>query len=70
MREHQSQAATAIAAADGRDIPEAVPTEQVYELIKGYGEAAVRAMKGGADASGNSHGTRLSCEFFYVTKNE
>ena len=44
------QAATAIAAADGRDIPEAVPTEQVYELIKGYGEAAVRAMKGGADA--------------------
>ena len=44
------QAATAIAAADGRDIPEAVPTEQVYELIKGYGDAAVRAMKGGADA--------------------
>ena len=44
------QAATSIAAADGRDIPEAVPTEQVYELIKGYGDAAVRAMKGGADA--------------------
>ena len=44
------QAATSIAAADGRDIPEAVPTEQVYELIKGYGDAAVRAMKGGVDA--------------------
>ena len=44
------QAATSIAAADGRDIPEAVPTEQVYELIKGYGDAAVRAMRGGADA--------------------
>ena len=44
------EAATAIASADGKDIPEAVPTEKVYELVKGYGDAAVRAMKGGADA--------------------
>ena len=39
------QAATAIASADGRDIPEEVSTEKVYELVKGYGEAAERAMK-------------------------
>ena len=44
------QAATAIASADGRDIPEEVSTEKVYELVKGYGEAAERAMKGGSDA--------------------
>ena len=44
------QAATAIASAEGRDIPEVVSTEKVYELVKGYGEAAERAMKGGADA--------------------
>lgn len=43
-------AATAIASSDGRDIPEEVPTERVYELIKGYGEAAKRAMAAGADA--------------------
>ena len=64
------QAATSIAAADGRDIPEAVPTEQVYELIKGYGDAAVRAMKGGADAVEihMAHGYLVNS--FYVTKNE
>ena len=28
------EAATAIASADGKDIPEAVPTEKVYELVK------------------------------------
>ena len=44
------QAATAIASADGRDIPDEVSTEKVYELVKGNGEAAERAMKGGADA--------------------
>lgn len=44
------EAATAIAAADGRDIPEAVPTEKVYEMVKGYGEAAKRAIAAGADA--------------------
>lgn len=44
------QAATAIQSADGRDIPKEVTTEDVYALIKGYGEAAERAMKAGADA--------------------
>ncbi len=44
------EAATAIAAADGRDIPEEVPTEKVYEMVKGYGEAAKRAVAAGADA--------------------
>ena len=44
------EAATAIQSSDGRDIPEEVTTEKVYELVKGYGEAAVRAMKGGVDA--------------------
>ena len=37
------QAATAVSSADGRDIPEEVTTEQVYELARGYGEAARRA---------------------------
>ena len=43
-------AASAIPAVFGRDIPVEVPTERVYELVKGYGDAAERAMKGGADA--------------------
>lgn len=34
----------------GRDIPKQLTTEEVYELIKGYGEAARRAMEAGADA--------------------
>lgn len=44
------QAASAIASVYGRDIPEEVKTEEVYELIKGYGDAAERAMKAGLDA--------------------
>ncbi|MDO4943158.1 MAG: FAD-dependent oxidoreductase [Lachnospiraceae bacterium] len=44
------EAATAIASADGRDIPVEVSTEKVYELVKGYGLAAERAMKAGVDA--------------------
>ena len=43
------QAATAVSSADGRDIPEEVSTEKVYELVKGYGEAAKRAVKAGVD---------------------
>ena len=43
-------AATAIASSDGRDIPEEVSTERLYELVKGYGEAAKRALAAGADA--------------------
>lgn len=43
-------AATSIPAACGRDIPRELSTEEVYELVKGYGEAAKRAMKAGVDA--------------------
>ncbi len=44
------KAATAIPSEVGRDTPEEVTTEEVYELIKGYGKAAERAMKAGVDA--------------------
>ena len=44
------QAATAIPSTVGRDTPEEVPTAQVYELVKGYGAAARRAMQAGVDA--------------------
>lgn len=43
-------AATAIPSSCGRDIPKELSTEEVYELIKGYGEAARRAMEAGFDA--------------------
>ena len=43
-------AATSIASSDGRDIPVEVPTEKVYEMVEGYGKAAVRAMNAGVDA--------------------
>ena len=42
-------AATSIPAACGRDIPRELSTEEVYELVKGYGEAARRAMEAGVD---------------------
>lgn len=45
-----TQAATSIASVLGKDIPKEVPTAQVYELVKGYGDAAERAMKAGVDA--------------------
>ena len=38
------QAASPIPAACGRDVPEEVSTEQVYELVRGYGDAAERAL--------------------------
>lgn len=44
------QAASPIPAACGRDVPEEVPTEKVYELVRGYGDAAERALKAGVDA--------------------
>lgn len=44
------QAATAIPTKFGKDTPEAVPTEEVYELVKGYARAAKRAMEAGVDA--------------------
>ena len=43
-------AATSIPAVCGRDIPRELTTEEVYELVKGYGEAARRAMEAGVDA--------------------
>ncbi len=44
------KAATAIMSEVGRDMPVEVPTEEVYEMVKGYGDAAERAMKGCVDA--------------------
>lgn len=44
------EAATAIPSVYGKDTPVEVPTAKVYELVKGYGDAAERAMKAGADA--------------------
>lgn len=44
------QAASPIPSSCGRDVPESVPTEQVYELVRGYGDAARRALKAGVDA--------------------
>lgn len=43
-------AASAIASEFGRDIPKELSTEEVYELVKGYGAAAKRAMEAGLDA--------------------
>lgn len=43
-------AATSIPSEVGRDIPRELSTEEVYELIRGYGQAAKRAMLAGADA--------------------
>ena len=53
------QAATAVSSADGRDIPEEVTTEQVYELARGYGEAARRAMEAGAEGEEDCRGSAL-----------
>ena len=43
-------AASPIPAAFGRDVPQEVSTEAIYELAKGYGQAARRAMQAGVDA--------------------
>lgn len=43
-------AASPIPGSCGRDVPEQVPTERVYELARGYGEAARRALAAGVDA--------------------
>ena len=40
------KAASAIAPSAGREIPEAMPTEEVYRLIECYGDAARRAQSG------------------------
>lgn len=44
------KAASAIPSVVGRDTPQEVTTEEVYQLIEGYGLAAERAMKAGVDA--------------------
>lgn len=44
------KAATSIPTTMGKDTPVEVTTEEVYEMVKGYGEAARRAMEAGADA--------------------
>ncbi len=44
------KAATAIPSVFGKDIPEAMTTEEIYQLIGFYGDAALRAKKAGADA--------------------
>lgn len=44
------EAASSIQASEKKEIPVALSTEKIYELIKGYGEAAKRAMAAGADA--------------------
>lgn len=43
-------AATSIPSEVGRDTPRELSTEEVYELIRGYGQAARRAMLAGVDA--------------------
>jgi 2,4-dienoyl-CoA reductase-like NADH-dependent reductase (Old Yellow Enzyme family)/thioredoxin reductase len=44
------QAATAIPSVLGKDTPEEMTTDQVYEMVRAYGDAAERAMKAGVDA--------------------
>lgn len=43
------QAASPIAAALGREVPEAISNEELYHLIECYGDAAARAQKAGID---------------------
>ena len=43
------KAASAIPAADGRETPEAISKEELYQLIESYGDAAARAQKAGID---------------------
>ena len=63
------KAATAIPSEVGRDTPQEVTTEEVYELIKGYGKAAERAMRAGVDAV-EIHGSRISGQHLPVSKNQ
>jgi 2,4-dienoyl-CoA reductase-like NADH-dependent reductase (Old Yellow Enzyme family)/thioredoxin reductase len=43
------KAASAVPASDGREIPQAVSTEEVYRIIECYGDAARRAQQAGID---------------------
>ena len=62
-------AASAIPSVYGKDTPVEVPTETVYELVKGYGDAAERAMKA-ERRGGDPYGSRLPCEFFHFPENQ
>lgn len=44
------KAASAIKVHYGKEIPEALTREEIYQLIEGYGDAAERALKAGTDA--------------------
>lgn len=44
------KSASAIPSSVKTEVPEAISTEEVYQLIEAYGDAAVRAKKAGADA--------------------
>jgi 2,4-dienoyl-CoA reductase-like NADH-dependent reductase (Old Yellow Enzyme family)/thioredoxin reductase len=44
------KAASAIPAAVGRNTPISVSTQEIYELVESYGDAALRAHQAGADA--------------------
>ena len=43
------QAASPIAAAFGREVPEAISLQELYQIIECYGDAAARAQKAGID---------------------
>ncbi len=43
------QAASPIPAALGREVPEAISKEEIYQLVESYGDAAARAQKAGID---------------------
>lgn len=43
------KAATAIASHAGKDVPEEISREEIYDLIEKYGDAALRAKKAGFD---------------------
>lgn len=43
------KAASAMPAASGREVPEAVPNEELYRIIECYGDAARRAQQAGID---------------------
>ena len=46
---HPLKAASAVPAACGREVPQAVSNEEVYRIIKCYGDAARRAQQAGVD---------------------
>ena len=43
-------AASPIPSKDGHPTPQILNTEEIYDIIEAYGDAALRAMKAGIDA--------------------